>query len=72
MTRPGKIPSPAGFEPRIFRSRGGRHNHLAIETVNNDVEQLVIWRYTVLVVIPQNVVQGKRPAFTYISISLAQ
>ena len=27
MTRPGKIPSPAGFEPRIFRSRGGRLNH---------------------------------------------
>ena len=27
MTRPGKIPSPAGFELRIFRSRGGRLNH---------------------------------------------
>ena len=27
MTRPGKIPSQAGFEPRIFRSRGGRLNH---------------------------------------------
>ena len=27
MTRPGKIPSQAGFEPRIFRSRGGRFNH---------------------------------------------
>ena len=24
MTRPGKIPSQAGFEARIFRSRGGR------------------------------------------------
>ena len=24
MTRPAKIPSQAGFEPRIFRSRGGR------------------------------------------------
>ena len=24
MTRPGKIPSQAGFEPRIFRSRGRR------------------------------------------------
>ena len=23
MTRPGKIPSQAGFEPQIFRSRGG-------------------------------------------------
>ena len=27
MTRPGKIPSQAGFEPRIFRSRGVRLNH---------------------------------------------
>ena len=27
MTRPGKIPSQAGFEPRMFRSRGGRLNH---------------------------------------------
>ena len=27
MTRPGKIPSPAGFEARIFRSGGGRLNH---------------------------------------------
>ena len=27
MTRPGKIPSRAGFEPRTFRSRGGRLNH---------------------------------------------
>ena len=27
MTRPRKIPSQAGFEPRIFRSRGGRLNH---------------------------------------------
>ena len=27
MTRPGKIPSQAGIEPRIFRSRGGRLNH---------------------------------------------
>ena len=27
MTRPGKIPSQAGFEPRIFRSRDGRLNH---------------------------------------------
>ena len=26
MTRPGKIPSPAGFKPQIFRSRGGRLN----------------------------------------------
>ena len=27
MTRPGKIPSQAGFEPRIFRSRSGSFNH---------------------------------------------
>ena len=27
MTRPRKIPSQAGFEPWIFRSRGGRLNH---------------------------------------------
>ena len=33
MTRPGKIPSQAGFEPRIFRSRGRRLNHLANEAV---------------------------------------
>ena len=33
MTRPAKIPSQAGFEPWIFRSRGGRLNHLASEVV---------------------------------------
>ena len=27
MTRPGKIPSQVGFEPRIFRSGGGRLIH---------------------------------------------
>ena len=27
MTRPGKIPLQAGFEPRIFQSRGGRLSH---------------------------------------------
>ena len=27
LTRPRKILSQAGFEPRIFRSRGGRLNH---------------------------------------------
>ena len=27
ITRPGKIPSQAGFKPRIFHSRGGRLNH---------------------------------------------
>ena len=27
MTRPGKIPSQAGFEPRTFSSRGGRLSH---------------------------------------------
>ena len=31
MTRPGKIPSQAGFEPWIFASRGGLLNHLANE-----------------------------------------
>ena len=29
MTRPGKIPSQAGFEPRIFRCRGKHLNHKA-------------------------------------------
>ena len=27
MTQPGKIPAQAEFEPRTFRSRGGRLNH---------------------------------------------
>ena len=35
MTRPGKIPSQAEFEPRIFLSRGGRLNHQASEAVRN-------------------------------------
>ena len=30
---PKKIPAPAGFEPGIFRSRGGRLNHSATEAV---------------------------------------
>ena len=34
MTRPGKIPSQAGIEPRIFCSRGGRLNHSANEAVS--------------------------------------
>ena len=33
MTRPGKIPAQAGFEPGTFRSRGGRLNHQANEAV---------------------------------------
>ena len=33
MTRPRKIPAQAGFEPGIFRSQGGRLNHLANEAV---------------------------------------
>ena len=33
MTRPGKITSPAGFEPRIFRSEGGHLDHWANEVV---------------------------------------
>ena len=31
MSRPGKIPSQTRFEPRIFRSRGGRFQHQANE-----------------------------------------
>ena len=38
MTRLGKIPSQLGFEPRIFRSRGGRLNHQG-----NEVVILVTW-----------------------------
>ena len=34
MTRPGKIPSQLGFEPRIFRSRGGHLNHQVNEAVS--------------------------------------
>ena len=34
MTRPRKIPAQAGFEPGIFRSRGGRLNHWATEAVS--------------------------------------
>ena len=33
MTRPGKIPSQAGFEPRIFSSRGRRLNDWANEAI---------------------------------------
>ena len=33
MTRPGKIPAQAGFQPLIFHSRGGRLNHKANEAV---------------------------------------
>ena len=33
MTRPGKIPSQAGFEPRIFLSRGGCLNQYDSEAV---------------------------------------
>ena len=35
LTRPGKIPWQAGFEPQIFRSRGGCLNHEATEVVNS-------------------------------------
>ena len=35
VTRPGKIPSQAGFELRTFRFRGGRLNHLANEEVGD-------------------------------------
>ena len=33
MTRHGKIPSHAGFEPQIFRSLGGRFNHYTSEAL---------------------------------------
>ena len=36
MTRPGNSPSQAGFESRIFRSRGGRLNHKASEAVSKE------------------------------------
>ena len=38
MTRPGKIPSQAGFELRTFRFRGGRLNHLANGAVDAENE----------------------------------
>ena len=34
MTRPGKIPSQSGFEPRIFRPRGGHLDHNASEVAS--------------------------------------
>ena len=34
MTGPRKILAQAGFEPRIFRSRGGRLNHQDTEAVS--------------------------------------
>ena len=37
MTRPQKIPSQAGFEPGVFRSRGGRLIHEANEAVSGRV-----------------------------------
>ena len=36
MTQLGKLPSQAGFEPGIFRSRGGRLNHKANEAADDD------------------------------------
>ena len=45
MTRPGKIPSQAGFELRTLRFLGGRLNHLANEAVVSADQSL---RYTVL------------------------
>ena len=36
MTRPGRIPAQAGFEPRIFRFRGGRLNHQDNEAVRDE------------------------------------
>ena len=51
MIRPGKIPSQMVFELRIFRSRGGRLNHLANEAVSWAVktEEHSIWRTVVYV-----------------------
>ena len=40
MTRPGKIPSQAGFDPRIFRSRGGHLNHSVPEAVHCALESV--------------------------------
>ena len=42
MTLTGKIPPQAGFEPRIFRSRGGRLNHQANEAVR---ERGLPWKW---------------------------
>ena len=42
MTRPGKISAQAGFKPGIFRSQGGRLNHLANEAVIEREPRLVI------------------------------
>ena len=39
MTRPRKIQPQAGFEPRIFRSRGGRLNHLTNDAVGGGEER---------------------------------
>ena len=45
-TRPGKIPSQTGFEPRIFHPQGGHPNHWASEVVwtyvNRQEEQKVL------------------------------
>ena len=39
MTRPGKIPSQAGIEARIFRSRGRRLNHKASEAAEFQINR---------------------------------
>ena len=39
MSRPVKIPAQAGIEPRVFRSRGGRLNHWANETVRRRMKR---------------------------------
>ena len=43
MTWPRKNPAQAGFEPGIFRSRGGRLNHQANEAAQR-TRKLVDWR----------------------------
>ena len=49
MTRPGKIPSQAGFEPGIFHSRGGHLNDKASEAVTQDRFTPVILKTCLLV-----------------------
>ena len=47
MTRPGdKSLVQAGFEPRIFRSRGGRLNHLATEAVEEKMTMTTMPTYS--------------------------
>ena len=49
MTRPGKILSQAGFEPRIFCSQDRHLNHLAIEAVNFKSYGFHLMKYAALI-----------------------